>query len=250
MENTGIKNLNTEDEYSNINCLTDLLQNCPIPKGQLLSNLGLFLLSKDLARILFMNHVYSQIISTHGVVFDFGTRWGQNMAIFAALRGLYEPFNRHRKIIGFDTFTGFPEVQEQDGNSDLMVSGNLSCTEDYNLYLEKIMTCHEKHNPASHLKKFEIIKGDAIRSVNKYIEEHPETIVSLAYFDFDIYHPTKECLSAIKDRLSKGSIVCFDELCCPDSPGETKALQEVIGLNNVRLQRLPFVSRVCYFVVE
>ena len=48
----------------------------------------------------------------------------------------------------------------------------------------------------------------------------------------------------------KGSIVGFDELNDPDSPGETRALMEVFGLNNVRLRRFPHASRVSYFVVE
>jgi hypothetical protein len=54
----------------------------------------------------------------------------------------------------------------------------------------------------------------------------------------------------IKPRLSKGSIVAFDELNDKDSPGETVALMEVFGLQNIRLQRYRYASRVSYFVVE
>ena len=46
---------------------------------------------------------------------EFGTRWGPNLAQFPALRGIYEPFNRHGKGIGFDTFSGFPKIENQDG---------------------------------------------------------------------------------------------------------------------------------------
>jgi hypothetical protein len=72
----------------------------------------------------------------------------------------------------------------------------------------------------------------------------------LAYFDFDLYKPTKECLEAIKPRLTKGSVVAFDELNDPDSPGETLALMEVFGLENITLKRYPYASRVSYFIVE
>ena len=72
----------------------------PIPKDQVLSNLGLFLNSKNLSRILFFDHLYKLNLDTQGVVMEFGVRWGQNLSIFSALRGIYEPFNRHRKIIG------------------------------------------------------------------------------------------------------------------------------------------------------
>jgi hypothetical protein len=84
----------------------------------------------------------------------------------------------------------------------------------------------------------------------QYLEDHPETIIALAYFDFDLYEPTRDCLEQIKDRLTKGSVVAFDELNDPDSPGETLALMEVLGLRNVRLKRRAQTSRTAFFVVE
>ena len=222
----------------------------PIPKDKVLSNLGLFLNSKNLSRILFFDHLYKLNLDTQGVVMEFGVRWGQNLSIFSALRGIYEPFNRHRKIIGFDTFKGFPSIHSKDGKSTLMKKGQLDLTKNYDLYLEKILQFQETDNPISHLKKFEICKGDATKELPKYLKNNPETIVSLAYFDLDLYKPTKKCLEIIKSRLVKGSVIGFDELNDPDSPGETLALKEAIGLNNIRLKRYKFASRVSYFVVE
>ena len=222
---------------------------CPIPDQDIMQNLGLFLSSKNLSRILFMDHIYKQIINVHGVVIEFGTRWGQNLALFSSLRGIYEPFNRIRKIVGFDTFIGFPSLSSNDNlNCNVMREGGLSCSENYEEYLDKIMYYQEQDNPVSHIKKYEIIKGDAIIEIKEYLNRTPETIVALAYMDFDIYEPTKKCLIAIKDRLVKGSIVAFDELCDSDSPGETKAVREVFGLNNIKLKRFPYSSRVSYFI--
>ena len=232
------------------NELYELLKECPIPEDQVLSNLGLFLNSKNLSRILFMNYIYQKIVDVQGVVFEFGTRWGQNVALFAALRGIYEPFNRHRKIVAFDTFEGFPSIHEKDGDSSMMVEGMLSLTENYDQYLSSVVSTIEKDNPLSHIQKFELRKGDGIVEIDSYLEQNPGTIISLAYFDFDLYAPTKKCLEAIKPRLTKGSIVCFDELNDPDSPGETLALMEVFGLENVTLKRFPYVSRISYFIVE
>jgi hypothetical protein len=48
----------------------------------------------------------------------------------------------------------------------------------------------------------------------------------------------------------KGSILIFDELCDDIFPGETVALREVFGLNNVRVQRLPMTSRISYIEVR
>jgi hypothetical protein len=197
-----------------------------------------------------MDHIYTKSIDVQGIVVEFGTRWGQNAALFSALRGIYEPFNRHKKIVAFDTFEGFPEIHEKDGNSSMMKPGMLSLTGDYEKYLEKILLNIEQDNPLSHINKFELRKGNATKEIHSYLEEYPETIISLAYFDFDLYTPTKECLEAIKPRLTKGSVVAFDELNDHDSPGETLALMDVFGLNSIKLKRFPYTSRVSYFIVE
>ncbi len=230
--------------------LTEKMKNAPIPDGQLLSNLGLFIDSKTLSRILFMDFIYRQIIEVQGVVIEFGARWGQNIALFSALRGIYEPFNRHRRIIGFDTFTGFPSIGPQDGTSQMMRPGQLAVSVNYDDFLTQLLTLHEGLNPLAHIKKFDLRKGDATEELPRYFDEAPETIVALAYFDFDLYAPTKKCLELIRPRLIKGSVVGFDELNDPDSPGETAALMEVFGLNNINLKRFPYTSRVSYFVVE
>ena len=109
--------------------LVKLLHACPVPDEQLLANLGLFLESKALARILFMDFLFQQIVDVQGVVMDFGTRWGPNLALFAALRGIHDPFNRHRRVIGFDTFHGFPSVSREDGTASGMRAGNQAVTE-------------------------------------------------------------------------------------------------------------------------
>jgi hypothetical protein len=230
--------------------LADKLKSAQIPEDQLLSNLGLFLDSKSLSRILFMDFLYRKIIDVQGVVMEFGTRWGQNMALFSALRGIYEPFNRHRKIIAFDTFAGFPSIAPQDGTSNMMIPGQLAVGEGYDQYLAELLSIHEGLNPLGHIKKFDLRKGDATKELPRYLEKAPETMVALAYFDFDLYEPTRKCLEIIRPRLTKGSVVGFDELNDPDSPGETLALLEVFGLNQVRIKRFPYASRVSYFVVE
>jgi hypothetical protein len=42
----------------------------------------------------------------------------------------------------------------------------------------------------------------------------------------------------------------FDELCDEFFPGETIALMETLGLNNVRIQRYPMTARVSYIEIE
>jgi len=232
--------------------MVKLLKECPIPDKDLLQNIGLFINSKNMARILFMNHIYQLQLRVHGVVMDFGTRWGQNAVLFAALRGIYEPFNRHRKIVAFYTFGGFPKISSHDNIQPFWAhKGGLACTPDYERFLESVMNCQEMDNPLSHINKFEIVKGDATKTVWEYFNHNPETLISLAYFDFDIYEPTIECLSAIWSRCVKGTVIAFDELNDHDSPGETRAFLEFFkDRQKIRLQRLPITSRTSFFIVE
>ena len=225
-------------------------KNTPLPDDELMPNLGLFLTSKNLSRILFFYEIYKKIIQTHGIIVEFGVRWGQTLSIMSALRGIFEPFNRHRKIVGFDTFKGFKGMGKEDGDICQCKDGSFSVTPKYEKYLGEILSMQEKLNPMSHLKRYDLVKGDAVKTVPAYLKKHPETIISLAIFDFDIYTPTKAALKSIKPHLCKGSILVFDELCDDIFPGETIALREVFGLNNVKIQRYPMTSRLSFFEIE
>lgn len=220
--------------------LLELFKSCPLPDDEVLANLGLFMARPALSRIFMLSELYRKILNVHGAVMEFGCRWGQNLALFQSFRGMWEPYNYNRKIIGFDSFSGLPanSISAADGKSETVRAGSYGATSGYEEYLERILDFHEKASPVAHLKKYEIVKGDASENVKKYLAQNPQTIIALAYFDLDLYKPTKECLETILPRLTKGSIVGFDELDTAEYPGETIALKEVIGLNNCRIQRV------------
>ena len=72
----------------------------------------------------------------------------------------------------------------------------------------------------------------------------------MAYFDFDIYKPTFECLNAIKDHLTKGSVIGFDELNHSTFPGETVAFKEVFGLSKYKIRRNIFSPTQSYIIID
>lgn len=229
----------------------DIYSKCPIPENEFLSNIGLFVRRQVLSRILYLNDLYKQIVHVPGIVVEFGVRWGQSLALFESFRGMYEPFNQGRKIVGFDTFEGFVSLDDKDGKADIITKGAYSVTEGYEEYLKQVLDYHEKEAPMAHVKKYELVKGDATVEIIDFLEKNPETIIALAYFDFDIYKPTKKCLEAIWGHLVKGSIIAFDELHLKECPGETIALKEVFGLENCKLIRSPYAGAYqAYMVIE
>ncbi|PLA74890.1 crotonobetainyl-CoA--carnitine CoA-transferase [Hydrogenovibrio sp. SC-1] len=238
----------TTEEKNNKTHLVKTLRSSAIPDSELLDNLGLFLTRQSLSRINFMQELYSKIIQTHGSIMEFGVRWGQNLALFSALRGIHEPFNYNRQIIGFDTFSGFTSVDEKDGES--VKAGDYGVSDNWKQTLESILTFHENNSPIAHKKKVHLVEGDATQTLPDYLNCHPETIVALAYFDFDIYQPTKVCLEALLPHLTKGSVVAFDELNCAEFPGETLAVKEVLGLSRYAIKRSQHSPLTSYIIID
>jgi len=240
---------NKDREFNHNRDFLELYKSCPLPDGQIIKNMGLFAKRQSLSRVLYMYELYKKIINVHGIIVEFGVRWGQNLALFQNFRAMFEPYNHNRKIVGFDTFAGFPTVTDKD-HAHKHSTGDMHVVDEYEIYLEKILQAHEDNSPVANVKKFEICKGDATVTFKEYLEKNPETIIALAYFDFDLYEPTKACLELCRDRMTKGSIIAFDELNHPNWPGETRAVQDVLGLKNIRLQRMPFNPTTSFIEIE
>lgn len=238
----------TKFELDKQNSLVKHLKDTPIPNEELLNNLFLYMPRRFLTHLIYLNEIYKEIINVHGIIMEFGVRWGRNLTIFNSLRSMYEPYNYNRKIVGFDTFEGFLEINKKDGES--VKKGFFNVTEDYELILEELLSLHQDMDPLNHIKKFDIVKGDVTFELPKYFENNPETIVSLAYFDLDLYKPTKDCLIALKPYLTKGSILCFDEINDHKHPGETLALKEVFGLDKLQIKRTEISGNKSYIVID
>lgn len=245
-----LKTLASEKELENRNALTKLYDNSPIEEAERLANLGVYLKRQEFTKMLFFNDLYQQFKSVHGVIMEFGVRWGQNLVTLNNLRGIHEPYNHSRKILGFDTFSGFEDPDSKDGDHEVIEKGAFSVTEGYEEHLSQVLACHENEAPLPHIKKNTILKGDATTTLRTYLKDHPETIIAFAYFDFDVYTPTKECLQLIKPYLTKGAIVGFDELNDAQFPGETVALREVMGTVNIEIKRSQYSGAQSYFVVK
>jgi Macrocin-O-methyltransferase (TylF) len=248
MKKFNVKSNASATEISNRSRFVHLLRRTPISESELLENLPLYLNRQTLTNLLFINELYTKILEVNGIIIEFGVRWGRNLALYENLRGIYEPFNHGRRIVGFDTFEGFPSVHKKDGNATVASVQAYSVSEGYQSYLEQVLEYHESESPISHITKFSLVRGDATKTLPDYLQRNPQTVIALAYFDFDIYEPTKACLEAILPYLTKGSIIAFDELNYAVFPGETVALREVLGTQNIELRRSKFSGYQSYAI--
>lgn len=230
--------------------LVELMKSSPIPDAEFPANVPLYINRQSLSHVLYMEHLYRLILPVHGVIVELGVRWGRNLALWTALRGIHEPYNFNRRIIGFDTFNGFPSVHQKDGTAQNAREGGFSVAAGYEHYLESLLAYQESECPVSHVTKHELVKGDVTETLPLYLENNPHTVVALAYLDLDLYAPTKLALDALRPRLTKGSILAFDEVNVKSWPGETLALMESIGLGTFALRRVPWQPTTSYMVVE
>ncbi|MBF0341707.1 MAG: crotonobetainyl-CoA--carnitine CoA-transferase [Magnetococcales bacterium] len=231
--------------------IAQMMRMAPIPDNELAENVPLFFSPRVLKRVLFMDELYRQILPVHGVILQFGVRWGRDIAVLDALRHIYEPFNITRTVVGFDTFEGFPAVHERDGQDVIMRKGSYTTTDNYPVFLQNITDCRQRLDPLPHIVHCQIVQGDVTVELPRWLEANPQAIVALAHFDMDIYEPTKVCLELLRERCTRGTILAFDELNSKVCPGETVALREVFGLDRYRIQRSPTHSgQGSYLVID
>lgn len=229
--------------------LADLYQLCPIPLDTRLDHLELYMRPQRISEILSLDALYQRILEVHGIVIEFGVRWGRHLSVFLALRTRYEPHNLYRRIVGLDTFEGFGAPSPEDGSSPRVHSGAMNVSQEYQSYLERVLALHEQETPGFHIRRFDLLKGDAPVALSQYLAEHPETVVALAYFDMDVYRPTKECLELIGPHMNKGGVLAFDQISHPDFPGETVALKESVWFGHKVLERFPYAPYPTFITV-
>ena len=85
---------------------------------------------------------------------------GENLSLLIALRGILEPHNHTRKILGFDTFNGLTGTSSLDGKDSRVNSGEFSTGKEYAPILKKILNAQEQKCPIPQIKKNQIIIGD------------------------------------------------------------------------------------------
>jgi hypothetical protein len=168
-----------------------------------------------------------------------------------SLRGLFEPYNYQRDIVGFDTFEGFSSVEDEDQSRRLRwKAGDYATPAGFAEHLAEVLMIQEGMSPLAHIRRHELVVGDASTTFPQWLSDHPEQLVALLILDMDVYKATADVLRAAQDRLTKGSIVVLDELASKAFPGETQAFMEVVGSRAVRLRRFPMQPMAAYYVVD
>lgn len=203
---------------------------------------GFYLTSSTtrLAKIISHWELYKKIVGLPGDIVEFGVYKGASLMRFATFREMLES-QYSRKIIGFDIFGKFP----------------LTDLKEYNMFIEnfeknggKGISENEMREALENKKieNFQLIGGDILETLPKYLKENPELRISLLHIDVDVYKVTKTILETLFERVVKGGVVILDDY--NSVFGATKAIDEFIGNlgKDYKIEKLPYYSFPSFIV--
>lgn len=216
------------------------------PATEVANNPMLWIDRRTFTNILTKIEMFNLVRNVQGSIVECGVYQGNGSSTYYHLSSILEPVAFNRKVIGFDTFEGFPGISDSDSSS--IPKKHLS---DVNFEaLLRAVEINDMNRNLGHIPKIELVKGDATKTIPEYVKSHPELIISLLYLGFDIYEPTKIPLEYLLPLVPKGGIIGFDELNQKKWQGESIALKEALNLSRIRLRKFEFDPHVAYFVVE
>jgi hypothetical protein len=220
------------------------------PTFDKLRNFPKYVRRQDIARFLCRFEIFQRQLPIKGSVVECGVHHGGGLLTWAQFSVTLEPYNYHRKVIGFDTFEGFPEVASQDGRGEYAHAGAFGEGYDIHAELARAVAEFDANRFINHKPKIELVKGDANRTIPRYLADNPHLLISLLYLDFDIYEPTVTALTEMLPRIPKGGIVAFDEVNNPDWPGETLALLKSLELPHHRLECVAYEPNISFIQID
>lgn len=215
-----------------------------------MENFPKYVRRQNITRFLALYEIFKRILHVKGSIVECGVWHGFGILSWVKLSAILEPVNLTRRIYGFDTFVGFPLLSDEDRAvaSRQVQSGDLFA-DSYDEIMG-LVSIHDSTRFLGHIPKVKLIKGDATKTIPLFIKEHPHLLISLLFLDFDLYEPTKTAIENFLPRMTKGSVIAFDELDNPLWPGETLALLETVGSNQLKIQRLPFDPYIGFAVID
>jgi hypothetical protein len=199
-----------------------------------------------LATVFAKAKLFEHVLGVHGHIIECGVYLGAGLMTWANLSAIHEPFNHVRRIVGFDTFAGIPQITAHDGE----VQHVGRCAADSRADLQECIRLFDLNRPIGHIPRVEMVEGDAAKTIPAYVAKNRHLVVAMLYLDFGVYEPTRIALEQFVPLMPKGAMIVFDELDQAACPGETQAALATVGLRNLRVQRFPYASALSYAILD
>ena len=185
-----------------------------------------YVMRRDIPRFLAHYELFKLVVDLPGVIVDLGVYRGASFFTFSNLMESFCPFDRSRKVFGFDHFAGLTQFTDKDGRKDdgvAKVEGGYKATREE---IETLVEIHNSDNMIPGTKRCILVDGDIKDTLPRFLEQNPGLKIALLHFDMDLYEPTKIAMEALYPHVLKGGVVCFDEYGLVPWGGETTAVDE------------------------
>ena len=240
----------SEKEQSYAARMEQCIADSPFSNLERLQNFSLYTPRQDLTNFLVRYEIFKRALQVQGSIVECGVLHGGGLMAWAQFSAIFEPTNHQRRVVGFDTFSGFPGLAKQDGASESEQARLGGLAVDSYDHLRQCIELYDMNRFIGHVPKVELVRGDATKTIPSYVKENPQLIVSLLYLDFDIYEPTLAALKHFLPRMPKGAVIAFDELNLKDWRGESIAVLESLKLREYRIERCSFGSVMSFAQIE
>lgn len=179
-----------------------------LSKEFILRNFGLLIGDKSFYKILICFQLLEETKNIKGDIIEFGIWNGNNLF---TIKKIIDFLKIKKKLYGYDNFSGFPNPKSVNKKNKKfgIYAGNRK-------FLRFVINFFK-------LKNIEIIDDD-IMNLKRYKSSLKK--LSFIYVDCDIYKTTKKILDDLKEKLSIGGVIVFDEGIYGKKTEEPKALRE------------------------
>ena len=177
-------------------------------------------------RILEIYELFNDLIlilkenSVEGIFVECGYGYGRSFSVFS-----HFAVKEKRKIYGFDSFIGFPNVSEIDHSKRNPRNGEWSVRS-----LSEATKCIENLGIFENKDDFKLIQLIFERNIKNPI---PNQEIAFLHIDLDLYVGYKFALEMFWDQVKIGGIVLFDEYELVEWHGATVAINEFLENRNI-----------------
>lgn len=188
--------------------------------------------------------LFEKIIELPGDIVECGVFKGGGLLYWARLLEIFCP-RSPRKVIGFDTFAGYPESTNRNHDKEAGAD-----------FLQKSL--QDRITPEAILKRaenlklshrVELIEGDATVTIPEFVSANPGFRISMLNLDFDIYEPTLAALDQFFPRLLTGGVMVFDEYAAWRW-GESDAVDHFFSERELQLKSFPWALSPTAYAIK
>jgi len=208
---------------------------------------NLFMNEERFSKLLIHYEVFKKIKNIPGSIIECGVFKGTSFSRFAMLRELIGNTKKNR-LVAFDVFSDdFPTTKFQNEKIQrrhwIKTAGGSSISTNQ---LEKIFKKKKIEN-------YELIKGDVLKTIPKYIKKNPKFKISLLNIDIDFVETTQCVLDNFYDKVVKGGIILFDNYQGVGTggtfyKGETETINKFLKKVDKKIIKFPFFNRPSYII--